>query len=863
MFLLFIIAIVAIVVLSIKNNELNNEIIKYKNQENKNNIKYCPNCGFDLYNKKIPIPKKNIPINNNNIVKKAPVVAKPTYTDLEIRNTTILIVGAILIVIAAIVLLTSTWEVSHDLLKTLIVTSLLVVFLGASYIADKYLHIKQTAKIFLYIALAYLPLVFLSVSIFQLLGEYLSIYGEGKYIYLSISSLIISMIYYYVMRYKKDVFLAIGSFIMQLFSVILITLIFTNDVIIILMSIIILLILYNFLYSKNIYYFNEHTHSLINLVMGISSITILVLSYSFLDINVNYIYLLILYYFNLSLLLFINTGNRKLFKIIGPILILYIFFNIPFILGKDFIWYQITLLIGIIISYIIDYIIDKKINIFNYVICNGIYSFIYLISLFQKDCLPSYLIVLIISLLVTIGYLLIEDYGKDFKYVIPIPYLVFIFDMFASQSREFAILLAIYTGIFIAINTYKLKDKAISTSINITSIVFILFTLIAAIFNYDDSVISSIMLIILVFVFFLMSLYKNSFIYRLISYVLVNITTYYLIDTSLDVSEYTNYIIPLSTIIIFFMDKINKDNKSEIPIIILLSLSFLSLVSTQEILGLCLFIVLSIIFIYHIKKNNRDINFLYIPLILYNLFSINFTILEYTFNYMILINSLVTTLLIYFLITKKDTKYLYMSLLCVLFLVFGFEYTKYLKLLILIGSFTIYYKYTDKNKDVFKFFIYIFITLLLKLIIEDLNLKHIPTLYIGLFIISLLVISRDILKKHTESYKIVEYIGLFILNIRAIGMYQIELDGMLFVLLLIGLIIISYRKKMGPVFLTSLIFVLINMFLLTRKFWLSLPWWLYLLLVGIILIVFAITNELREKQNNSNKIKDIAKKIDL
>ena len=39
---------------------------------------------------------------------------------------------------------------------------------------DKYLNLKQTSKAFYYIALTYIPLALLSISIFELFGKYLS-----------------------------------------------------------------------------------------------------------------------------------------------------------------------------------------------------------------------------------------------------------------------------------------------------------------------------------------------------------------------------------------------------------------------------------------------------------------------------------------------------------------------------------------------------------------------------------------------------------------------------------------------------------------------------------------------------------------
>ena len=53
----------------------------------------------------------------------------------------------------------------------------------------------------------------------------------------------------------------------------------------------------------------------------------------------------------------------------------------------------------------------------------------------------------------------------------------------------------------------------------------------------------------------------------------------------------------------------------------------------------------------------------------------------------------------------------------------------------------------------------------------------------------------------------------------------------------------SYMKKYGAIFIVSILAILVNAILLTREFWLSIPWWIYLLLVGGILIGFAIKNE--------------------
>ena len=118
------------------------------------------------------------------------------YDKSSNKNTAILVTGAILIVLSAIVFLTSTWDIIPNLLKTMVLVLLAFVFAGASKIAKDKLKLKKTASTFYYIAISYIPIVFASISFFKLFGEYLSIYGQGKYIYFTFSSLATALIYW-------------------------------------------------------------------------------------------------------------------------------------------------------------------------------------------------------------------------------------------------------------------------------------------------------------------------------------------------------------------------------------------------------------------------------------------------------------------------------------------------------------------------------------------------------------------------------------------------------------------------------------------------------------------------------------------
>ena len=146
------------------------------------------------------------------------------------QNATILISGAILIVLSAIVFLLSTWNTMSNFVKTGILVLLIGVFLEASAIAKKVFKLEQASKAFYYIAMAYIPIVVLAMSLFGLLGNYLSIFGEGKYLFFSISNVILSIIYLLEYARTKRKPLIFFSLATQLLSAIYIGCIFNVGV---------------------------------------------------------------------------------------------------------------------------------------------------------------------------------------------------------------------------------------------------------------------------------------------------------------------------------------------------------------------------------------------------------------------------------------------------------------------------------------------------------------------------------------------------------------------------------------------------------------------------------------------------------
>ena len=93
--------------------------------------------------------------------------------------------------------------------------------------------------------------------------------------------------------------------------------------------------------------------------------------------------------------------------------------------------------------------------------------------------------------------------------------------------------------------------------------------------------------------------------------------------------------------------------------------------------------------------------------------------------------------------------------------------------------------------------------------------------------------------------------------------YLSESDGMVFVCFLTIIVIVSYIRKVGPIFIVSLLSILINLLMLTREFWLSLPWWLYVLIIGGTLIAFAVYNEMNSNKQKVKITEKLKKELDL
>lgn len=823
-------------------------------EEDSSKTNFCPSCGMNLSNNSVPnTVQNNTPATVQNNASETVIKEKKTISDKSIKNSFILIAGALLIIISAITLLTSTWEYSHDIFKTIIISFMFLVFLGSSYIAKDKLKLKVVSKVFLYIALAYLPLIFLSISLFSLFGYYLSIDGEGRYIYLAISSILLSVIYFISMRKHNDILISIYGNIFQLLSIIFLSLIFTSNAFVVIFMLSIYTLIYSLFDIKNKYYYSLKIDKIILLIYTIT-LFVISLFVGLGNINIFYILSLIIDIFLVYFIVGKLFNKMNTYDWIYPLLIIIISLTIPRLFNNTIYLYLIFMLLGSLIIFILDYIRNKNVKILNYIYTSIVICSLYLIILFSCNALTISLFLLGYLLLSILYYIYLNNSKVMASWILPIVSLLIITHITYYFDISVIFVGIIFSIILIISSLMKIKDNVLKNTLSISSIVFMSIYYFIQVMKYLNAytLIFSLYLTIMLFILFIIK--KNS-LYKLLSYIYLIISMLYLF-VLYNIPINNLYVLYISLLLIFGIEciKLFKNKAGTIFIFILFIIDFLFIFSFDN--NILLLIGLILLYELYLYINKLNIKYNYLPICSIGLFClINSDI------YSIIMSIIILSLLLLFTNindnTRKDIPI--MSYVFSGFIVLT-DYNKYLKLILLILLFG-YYLYLFK-KDIFKVFLYLLITILLRNICLDIGIGHISLFSYGLYVILFVLCSIDVFRKHISWFKVLEYIGLILLYYIAMFNYYDVLDGLLFVCLILVLTIFGYLKKYGPIFIVSLIFVLINMFYLTRVFWLSIPWWIYLLVVGIILILFAIYNEMNEKKNR-NLLKDLAKKLNL
>jgi hypothetical protein len=148
--------------------------------------------------------------------------AKKRLSAQEIRERNItwsLAIGVILLLIGGTVLATSTWDMLSHWMKTGLIGLVAVLFFGLAVFTDRILHISKTAFAFHVLGSLFLPIIYISIGFYEQLGPYLSIFGEGRFLFGAIGSLILFPIYIFLaFKLQTRLFVWFSNITLSLFA---------------------------------------------------------------------------------------------------------------------------------------------------------------------------------------------------------------------------------------------------------------------------------------------------------------------------------------------------------------------------------------------------------------------------------------------------------------------------------------------------------------------------------------------------------------------------------------------------------------------------------------------------------------------
>lgn len=785
-------------------------------------------------------------------------VAEKVVNKEQVKNRTILLTGAFLIILAGIILLLSTWSIMPNVIKTLLLFLFLFMFFTVSQKAEN-MGLKDTSKTFFNLAMAYLPICLLSISLFGLLGEYLSITGDGKFVYLTAVFLAMSGTYYKISQIRESEGYFWSSILSQMFTVVLFSLIFETNINLILLNLSLYNILLVLVPKRN------EILDLVTNILAYLGLIIGVLFAIFGEITGLTIINLVAIFVVFAIITKANPITQNgLFFYVSIISILTSIVRYE-ILGFDYSTKLVLLILGTISSLIIENNLlhgekYKNIKITNYVLSHIVLGIIFVLSSFNNEdaFLQPYLVALIISILSTITYL---KYNIGiFAVLIPITFSLFSLEFLEIFKIEHSYHIYMITGIvqFILFKLFAAMKKDSKIIFEIVINVILIFMLCTAFDGYGKFLKDDFGYFLIIFALYAFSEFVSKSraeerCYRFFAYIssffmLATFFEFILVDTTKIIS-YIPLVILISSMILENMyDKFNDDLNKFIRI----SSALLACVLISTLDGVMNGIVLGITAMGYLLYNRYkeapkvlDLPMMLIMVMLILVRNTEESILKAILLLVFIIYSTVMSI-----VERKINFYSILSYVYI-FSFMGICDSRYLNIvLILINSLIqIPYMVEEKNKDLLKFVSSTAgLALYLNFVDDFIKIEMISIKLLGWLVLAVYT-NNKILNKYisdSQFIRVLTYISVYI-----VGTFSTELtaDKMFFMLMELVVIIYGYNKKLEAEFTTTIIAIAIQAFLLTAEFWFAVPWWIYLIIIGGSLIAFGMRNESKENNN--------------
>lgn len=775
------------------------------------------------------------------------------------KNNIIFTIGATFVIVAAVSFLYSTWHVVPDIVKTSIILVFAFLFLGLAKVAEDVFKLSKTAKVFFYMAMVYIPIGLFSISAFGLIGNYLSMSGEGKYVYLSLASFAIMAIYLFYAYKNKDKKLYFSGRVMQLLMIIFFTLIMTEDILNIILVIIIYSVILNIMNCKFESVFKKESELIKDILLYAMTGATLMLTFYWHD-EKEWIYkttYLFLTTFNFVLS---YLKNKKEYLYIISYVLTYVFlYSLMQLIGFGALVQQIIVIMYLCATAYYHNFVNKNDIIKN--VTNYIDAFLCIILCFisycidvRTICIKAYVMCMITNIIMYIEYL--KNSKKNLGLFALTLIINFILMLFVQGSIvEKSLCQYISTGIFSLIFIMFLHNEK-NTYIKIIPILYF----IANLYTRELIVLKSFNITYLTAVLSMLAFGylaikdKKDYVYRGSSFVLLLSISQYI---NTDIAIYVESIlITIWAVVQMLFAK--KEIKTIMKWLIVLSLLYMyslmfinatdnEITPAKYTLGIIHSLMCMFIF-------SRSKNLKFLPLIglAIPLYSYDIILLG-KYDITLIINLAMIVIFAYLSLTgKKDYKYQIVSLVYLLGFICKYsdinEYVRYAMVFIWSGIQCFYTKGARKDANLALTGLaglFIYMNMIYDLKIDEITL--IRTL--GFIIYAYIVLHKIIEKYSKETCRMLESFFFIIVYLISFFMYKDAIDLAIFMFMQACIIVLTYIKRYGPAFIITSCGIIINLIYLTREFWLSIPWWAYLVVVGGILLFFAARNELLENKN--------------
>ena len=536
---------------------------------------------------------------------------KQELSSEEKKISLLLNLGIGLVSLSGIILISTNWNIISNEIKLLILIIFASLFLGLSKLSEKKLKIEILEKNYWLLSMLFMILTILGIGYFKTISTWFSFYGDGNYLYIAFTSIMISLLSFITNDKYENPFYKNLCYIGIIGSIISILLQFNIPIEIVLIIINVILIPLNIIKNKIL----EKKQELIKY----TTLALTIINIAALIQTENIIYLIVLTVLNIINSIIISIKEGTLEGIIGPVLINT---SLAATLIRVPIEMNLTLEIGSVIAiiiysllYLINILKTENINK-TFINTMNIITNIAMLVLTIINVENKIYLTIITSLIVLTS--IINYHKKSIKYeniLLPIKTIMLIISLILLLEDiimidESYIMIILYLISYII---YKLTNGKIKTT---SLILHYIFFALALLVNDNNQIIPSIINAVSAGTILVLTQEENSKIKERISYItlLITILSIFSYTNILETSQLNNGIIVFLIYMILTIATRENKNISKInylaimiPSLVIISdenISYEIVEITKNLIGMYIITMISLLLLKKDKERN-------------------------------------------------------------------------------------------------------------------------------------------------------------------------------------------------------------------------------------------------------------------